>query len=1734
MTANELSVDGAQHTRMHGWGRSGVLTDTGCSASALDPVARAAEITLFHTNGLLRVHSLAFGKEHGSAVASTLSEEGLLVTWGSNASGQLGRSKPPQTPARVDTLDLFTIIAVACGDAFTIALTSTGSVLSFGANSHNQLGHSFDKTSVTIPKKLRFIPSPHLVNTFPDHPPVVALACGARHSLVVTDDGSLWAFGDNSDGQLGSAVTHLSTSCGAILVKDLFGVAIVKVACGSTFSLALTASGTVYSWGSNSHGQLGHGTKTPTHTPTRITKLVDIVDISAGDSHAAALDAKGTCFVWGNGAQGQTASFAPWFLVPFELRGMDGYEFGAVAGVVCGRNHTVVMARRKPVVPVHGGASEIAEEKEEESDEVIKLYSFGANESGQLGLGNRQNRNSPSLIAFPEPLDIRSLHIVYAGRGDQMVLVSWEPDSLQVANKMLTSPSAVSGIGLSLAEVRTLVEDVEIRSSGAAAEMLRERLRRTISSLSHMNASFLGPESWLPSVSGDPSASIAEAREAFILIASMKHAIWAPLLHSILKNASFKAHSSTTSINGFRAPASPEYLRGLLLYLENPLLLSRKESRKGALDIAYILHGLSDTQKHVLENWWVHCPGLLQNFRRTVEMLNKALHYFTRKRLEEPTMIVLDVLKWLWAVNNLPFTSDDPLKFSHSEKTRAKELDANAAESEVPSDSAGARPTATFTSTNGIPTFNLQVDAASIPMTNGRPDMSHLMRMAAQALAAQVKTSLVGNGEFSFGDRPSPLPLIPHSCFINETLSRSVDVKNDFFSFYSGLRGTGAASGPFGASAVAGTGDNIFAFCKYPFVFTLGAKAVLLALDSQRQQTETTGLFMMEQLNRAFMRPTGEAAPRPRLENLFTVVPLRRKHLLQDAFKVIGGMAVKDLKKPLRVKFADELGVDGGGVSREFMDLFFRRLLKHSDMFEDVEGVGVVWFNPLSKRAPASFRIVGRVVGLSVFNGYLTNLPFPPVLFKRLLGWPANLDDLAVLQPQTARWLREMLAHRDAATFEEAYYGLEFSVTVRLRRDGNVALAEPYQNVNLPAGEFSGAPVTFANRADYVKAMVAWYTGGHVEEVLKEFRTGFLEVAGGPILDHFLPEQLETILRGRNRDAVDWKDLEKVCRYKEPYHRGHTVIKRFWSVFHVLPTEFKFKFLKFITGTDSIPPIKGLKEVQLAIQPSGGGAGPIIPQEREGMLNPPLEAASATASHAPSGEQLQTLNMVSVENPGSPWRMPRIPGIDSLLAGQASPFASLFPHGSASPSSIENFPAGTPTRSTRVVDIMAAALGSSSLQELRNSEQVSRQSSSTTRGSGGGVGTGSRGAALMSLLDVFGPQDVGLGSEDEASSADAPNLLSEDNHHARDQARAENAGRIRPVQARQQRPHATTEQVERSPSPDSDTGIEVSNPHLATVLEDPDAPDLMIDAFLGQSYNQHDESEMSDDSDFDVSEDDSTLFQDAHEHFVDSDDGDDEEGQGWQDVPAELEAYHDHDMDHNERNHTMVSDSEGESSERPHDDEESRQGLSEDQPPPGVQLPPGASPHDIIGAVTFNFGGSMPGTVAARTPTARAAEGESGIVADAPAARAATNNSVPIPPFAPDSVSEASRGTKRRREDEGTTEEVDDWEGHVHEEEMQTDVVEDIALSEDVKGKGPAHKKSRHGETAAAPNSDWTRSLVLDTSLNESVTGDADEMRLPVAHTCAYVLDLPAYSTVERLMERLVYAVENAGEFHLV
>ncbi|MGH9091062.1 MAG: RHS repeat-associated core domain-containing protein [Acidimicrobiales bacterium] len=250
---------------------------------------------------------------------------------------------------------------------------STGDVFTFGYNGSGQLGNG-TTTEEHTPVEVDGLPKD-----------IVEVAGGHEYSLALSASGSVYAFGDNTDGILGESSPSYSTS--PVEVEGLSDI--VEVAAGYNFALALTASGTVYEWGSNYDGQSGDGTTstTPVTTPVEVSGLSQITEIAAGGYHALALASSGKVYSWGYNGDGQLGlGSTTETTTPTEISGLSD-----VSAVTAGTYFSAVMT-------ISG-----------------EVYTFGDNSDGELGIG------SETSSEVPEEITGVTAHAIEAG-GFQLIV----------------------------------------------------------------------------------------------------------------------------------------------------------------------------------------------------------------------------------------------------------------------------------------------------------------------------------------------------------------------------------------------------------------------------------------------------------------------------------------------------------------------------------------------------------------------------------------------------------------------------------------------------------------------------------------------------------------------------------------------------------------------------------------------------------------------------------------------------------------------------------------------------------------------------------------------------------------------------------------------------------------------------------------------------------------------------------------------------------------------------------------------------------------------------------------------------------------------------------------------------------------------------------------------------------------------------------------------------------------
>lgn len=266
------------------------------------------------------------GKSH----LVVLKEDGSVWSWGDHTYGQLGAgtasSSNAPLPIQLKSGNrLSKITAISAGGYYTVALDADGAVWSWGLNAYGQLGRSTTGNKDASPLEVSI-------------PTMVDISAGESHVLAVDEMGNVWAWGHNPYGQLGRRTVSSYTEVPE-KVAGLTNVA--AVAAGKDHSIVLKKDGTVWAWGRNTYGQLGNGeTADYNVTPKQVSGLSEIIEIAAGDNHTLALKQDRTSLLaWGRNISGQLGDGGyEDKLTPLQVKGVNN-----IRSVAAGDNHTIIV-----------------------------------------------------------------------------------------------------------------------------------------------------------------------------------------------------------------------------------------------------------------------------------------------------------------------------------------------------------------------------------------------------------------------------------------------------------------------------------------------------------------------------------------------------------------------------------------------------------------------------------------------------------------------------------------------------------------------------------------------------------------------------------------------------------------------------------------------------------------------------------------------------------------------------------------------------------------------------------------------------------------------------------------------------------------------------------------------------------------------------------------------------------------------------------------------------------------------------------------------------------------------------------------------------------------------------------------------------------------------------------------------------------------------------------------------
>lgn len=376
----------------------------------------------------------------GGSFSLVLTSTGQLYAFGYDTSGQLG--SPPPMSGRNSTPTLVTlpgasgpVVQIAAGEAFSLAVTASGQLYSFGQNLYGELGRETNAGTMNptpIPAQV-FLPG--AVG------PVVRVATGTYHALAITSSGQLYAFGYNGSGGLGNTTNNGKPNPNPTpALVGLPGASgpVVQAAAGNGYSLAVTSTGQLFTFGDNQYGALGRpensGSPNPTPTPGLVS-LADesgpVVQVAGGSEHSYAITASGQLYAFGDNRSGELG-------------------IAANAGTENPNPTPTLVGMPGPVVQIGGGDLHGLA-----VTSTGQLLSFGNNSEGQLGraadAGTANATPTPGLVELPPGTTIDS---VARGQGGHSLVLSADIAVLtntlpagRVGVAYAATPVAAGGVG---------------------------------------------------------------------------------------------------------------------------------------------------------------------------------------------------------------------------------------------------------------------------------------------------------------------------------------------------------------------------------------------------------------------------------------------------------------------------------------------------------------------------------------------------------------------------------------------------------------------------------------------------------------------------------------------------------------------------------------------------------------------------------------------------------------------------------------------------------------------------------------------------------------------------------------------------------------------------------------------------------------------------------------------------------------------------------------------------------------------------------------------------------------------------------------------------------------------------------------------------------------------------------------------------------------------------------------
>ncbi|GLV43423.1 Nedd4 [Carabus blaptoides fortunei] len=297
-------------------------------------------------------------------------------------------------------------------------------------------------------------------------------------------------------------------------------------------------------------------------------------------------------------------------------------------------------------------------------------------------------------------------------------------------------------------------------------------------------------------------------------------------------------------------------------------------------------------------------------------------------------------------------------------------------------------------------------------------------------------------------------------------------------------------------------------------------------------------------------------------------IKVRRASILEDSYRIITSVSRVDLlKTKLWVEFESEVGLDYGGLAREWFFLLSKEMFNpYYGLFEySAMDNYTLQINPFSGLCNEEhlnyFKFIGRIAGMAVYHGKLLDAFFIRPFYKMMLSKSIDLKDMESVDSEyynSLLWIKE----NDPS---------ELELTFCVDED---SFGQTSQRELKPNG--ANIPLDSANKDEYISCVIQWRFVSRVQDQMNAFLEGFNALVPLNLIKIFDENELELLMCGiQNIDVKDWKQNTV---YKGDYHANHIVVQWFWRVVLSFSNEMRARLLQFVTGTSRVP-MNGFKEL---------------------------------------------------------------------------------------------------------------------------------------------------------------------------------------------------------------------------------------------------------------------------------------------------------------------------------------------------------------------------------------------------------------------------------------------------------------------------------------------------------------------------------------------------------------------------